>query len=60
MKSDTRQTKRQIKTKEDVKRFFQKMMNDKHTCIEYMRERRPLSDLKSSGIKVAKISEVLG
>lgn len=60
MKSDARQLKVQIKTKEDVKRFFQKMMNDKRTCIEYMCERRPLSELKSSGIKVAKISEVLG
>lgn len=60
MKSDARQLKVQIKTKKDVKRFFQKMMNDKHTCIKYMCERRPLSELKSSGIKVAKISEVLG
>lgn len=60
MKSDAKQLKVQIKTKEDVKRFFQKMMNDKRTCIEYMCERRPLSELKSSGIKVAKISEVLG
>ena len=60
IKNTARQQKEQIKTKEDVKRFFLKMMEDKYTCIEYMREGRPLSELRSSGIRVAKISEVLG
>ena len=60
MKNTARQQKEQLKTKEDVKRFFLKMMEDNYTCIEYMREGRPLSELRSSGIRVAKISEVLG
>lgn len=60
MKSNFKQMKEQIKTKEDVKRFFQKIIDDKHMCIQYMREGRPLSDLRSRGIRVAKISEVLG
>lgn len=60
METTARQLKEQIKTKEDVKRFFFRMMDNKNTCIEYMREGRSLSELKSSGIKVAKISDVLG
>lgn len=60
MKSNFKQMKEQIKTKEDVKRFFQKIIDDKHMCIQYMREGRPLSELRSRGIRVAKISEVLG
>lgn len=59
MKSNFKQMKEQIKTKEDVKRFFQKIIDDKHMCIQYMREGRPLSELRSRGIRVAKISEVL-
>lgn len=60
MKSDARQLKERIKTKEDVKRFFQKMIDNKYACIEYMCEGRPLSELRSLGIKVVKISKVLG
>ena len=60
MKSDARQLKEWIKTKEDVKRFFQKMIDNKYACIEYMCEGRPLSELQSRSIKVVKISKVLG
>lgn len=49
-----------IKTKEDVKRFFQKIVDDKKAWTECVRAGRSVAELEQRGMKFAKLSEVLG
>ncbi len=51
--------KKSIKTKEDVKQLFKKMIDDKNAWIECVREGRPVSELGERGIKIAKLDDVL-
>lgn len=51
--------KEQIRTKQDVKNFLQQFIDKRKMWEECLRSGRPLSELKSEGINVAKLSEVL-
>ena len=48
-----------IRTKEDVKQLFKKMIDDKNAWIECVRAGRPVSELVKRGIKVVKLDNVL-
>ena len=48
-----------IRTKEDVKQLFKKMIDDKNAWIECVRAGRPVSELGKRGIKVVKLDKVL-
>lgn len=52
--------KKAIKTKEDVKQLFKKIIDDKNAWIECVRAGRPVSELEKRGIKIAKLGDVLG
>lgn len=52
--------KKTIKTKEDVKQLFKKIIDDKNAWIECVRAGRPVSELEERGIKTAKLGDVLG
>ena len=41
----------EIKTKDDIKKFFRRMIDDKQAVADCIRAGRPLSDLKDRGIK---------
>ncbi|GFI00799.1 hypothetical protein [uncultured Phocaeicola sp.] len=49
----------EIKTKDDIKKFFRRMIEDKQAVVDCIRVGRPLSDLKDRGIKIAKLTDVL-
>lgn len=49
----------EIKTKDDIKKFFWRMIEDKQAVVDCIRVGRPLSDLKDRGIKIAKLTDVL-
>ena len=49
----------EIKTKDDIKKFFRRMIEDKQAVAYCIRAGRPLSDLKNRGIKIAKLTDVL-
>lgn len=49
----------EIKTKDDIKKFFRRMIEDKQAVADCIRAGRPLSDLKDRGIKIAKLTDVL-
>ena len=51
--------KKVIKTKEDVKQLFKKMIDDKNAWIECIRAGRSVSELEQRGIKIAKFGDVL-
>lgn len=51
--------KKVIKTKEDVKQLFKKMIEDKNAWIECIRAGRSVSELEQRGIKIAKLGDVL-
>ena len=51
--------KKTIKTKEDVKQLFKKMIDDKNAWIEYVRSGRSVSELEQRGIKTVKLNQVL-
>lgn len=48
----------QVRSKQDVKRFLQQFVDRKVAVVNCVREGRPLSDLESQGIIVAKIREI--
>ena len=48
----------EIKTKDDIKKFFRRMIEDKQAVADCIRAGRPLSDLKDRGIKIAKLTDV--
>ena len=48
-----------IRTKEDVKQLFKKMIDDKNAWIECVRAGRPVSELEKRGIKIVKLDKVL-
>lgn len=50
---------KKIKTKKDVIQFFKEKMADKQAWIDCVREGRPLSELKSRGMEVAKLNTIL-
>ena len=52
--------KKTIKTKEDVKQLFKKMIDDKNAGIECVRAGRSVAELEQRGIKIAKLGDVLG
>lgn len=49
----------EIKTKDDIKKFFRRMIEDKQAVADCIRAGRSLSDLKDRGIKIAKLTDVL-
>lgn len=49
----------EIKTKDDIKKFFRRMIEDKQAVADCIRTGCPLSDLKDRGIKIAKLTDVL-
>lgn len=49
----------EIKTKDDIKKFFRRMIEDKQAVVDCIRVGRPLSDLKDRGIKIAKLTDIL-
>ena len=49
----------EIKTKDDIKKFFRRMIEDKQAVVDCIRVGRSLSDLKDRGIKIAKLTDVL-
>ena len=51
--------KKTVKTKEDVKQLFKKMIDDKNAWIECIRAGRSVSELEQRGIKIAKLDDVL-
>ena len=51
--------KKTIRTKEDVKQSFKKMIDDKNAWIECVRAGRPVSELEKRGIKIVKLDKVL-
>lgn len=51
--------KKTIRTKEDVKQLFKKMIDDKNAWIECVRAGRPVSELEKRGIKIVKLNKVL-
>ena len=52
-------TKEQVRTKQDVKKFLQQFVDRRRVWEDCIRSGHPLSELKSQGINVAKLSEVL-
>lgn len=50
---------KKIKTKKDVIQFFKEKMADKQAWIDCVRSGRPLSELKSRGMEVAKLNTIL-
>ena len=46
----------EIKTKDDIKKFFRRMIEDKQAVADCIRAGRPLKD---RGIKIAKLTDVL-
>ncbi len=50
---------RNIKNKKDVKKFFQKLMDDKAAWIDCVCNGRSVTELEARGMKVAKLSDVL-
>lgn len=51
--------KKTIKTKEDVKQLFKKIIDDKQAWIECVRAGHSTSELEERGIKIAKLNDVL-
>ena len=51
--------KKTIKTNEDVKQLFKKMIDDKNAWIECVRSGRSVSELEQRGIKTVKLNQVL-
>ena len=51
--------KKTIRTKEDVKQLFKKMIDYKNAWIECVRAGRPVSELEKRGIKIVKLDKVL-
>ena len=51
--------KKTIRTKEDVKQLFKKMIDDKNAWIECVRAGRPVKKKKKRGIKIVKLDKVL-
>ena len=51
--------KKTIRTKEDVRQLFKKMIDEKNAWIECVRAGRPVSELEKRGIKVVKLDKVL-
>ena len=51
--------KKAIKTKEDVKHLFRKMIDDKNVWIECVRSGRSAAELRQRGIKIVKLNDVL-
>ena len=51
--------KKTIRTKEDVKQLFKKMIDAKNAWIECVRAGRPVSELEKRGIKIVKLDKVL-
>ena len=49
----------EIETKDDMKKFFRRMLEDKQAVADCIRAGRPRSDLKDRGIKIAKLTDVL-
>ena len=49
----------EIKTKDDIKKIFRRMIEDKQAVADCIRAGRPLSVLKDRGIKIAKLTDVL-
>ena len=49
----------QIKTKDDLKKAFRRMIEDKQAVANCIREGRSLSELRERGIKIAKLTDVL-
>lgn len=52
-------TKEQVRTKQDVKKFLQQFVDRRRVWEDCISSGRSLSELKSQGINVAKVSEVL-
>lgn len=52
-------TKEQVRTKLDVKKFLQQFVDRRRAWEDCIRSGRSLTELKSQGINVAKLSEVL-
>ena len=52
-------TKEQVRTKQDVKKFLQQFVDRRKVWEDCIRSGRSLTELKSQGINVAKLSEVL-
>lgn len=52
-------TKEQVRTKQDVKKFLQQFVDRRRAWEDCIRSGRALTELKSQGINVAKLSEVL-
>lgn len=52
-------TKEQVRTKQDVKKFLQQFVDRRRAWEDCIRSGRSLTELKSQGINVAKLSEVL-
>ena len=48
----------QVRSKQDVKRVLQQFLDRMAAVVNCVREGRPLSDLESQGIIVAKIREI--
>ena len=48
----------QVRSKQDVKRFLQQFVDRKAAVVNCIRDGRPLSELESQGIIVAKIREL--
>ncbi len=48
-----------IKTKDDIKKFFRRMVEEKQAVADCIREGRSLSELKERGINIAKLVDVL-
>lgn len=48
----------EVKFKQDVKRFLQQFVDRKAAVVNCIRDGRPLSELESQGIIVAKIREL--
>lgn len=52
-------TKEQVRTKQDVKKFLQQFVDRRRAWEDCIRSGRSMSELRSQGINVAKLSEVL-
>ena len=50
----------QIKTRDDIKKFFRRMIEGKQAVANCIRKGCSLSELRERGIKIAKLSDVLG
>lgn len=51
--------KKTIKTKEDVRQLFKKIIDDKNAWIDCVRSGRSVTELEPRGIKTAKLNDVL-